>query len=48
MDVKTNVKIKNELIIINVLVMLGTLLMILNGYLVGLLLWWGLSGGGYK
>ena len=42
MDVKTNVKIKNELIIINVLVMLGTLLMILNGYLVGLLLWWGL------
>jgi len=42
MDVKTNVKIKNELIIINVLVMLGTLLMILNGYLVGLLLWWSL------
>jgi len=42
MGVKTSVKIKNELIIINVLVMLGTLLMILNGYLVGLLLWWGL------
>ena len=42
MAVKTSVKIKNELIIINVLVMLGTLLMILNGYLVGLLLWWGL------
>ena len=42
MDVKTNVKIKNELISINVLVMLGTLLMILNGYLIGLLLWWGL------
>ena len=42
MDVKTSVKIKNELIIINVLVMLGTLLMILNGYLVGPLLWWGL------
>jgi len=42
MDVKTNVKIKNELIIINVLVMLGTLLMILNGYLIGLLLWWSL------
>ncbi len=48
MGVKTSVKIKNELIIINVLVMLGTLLMILNGYLVGLLLWWSLSGGGYK
>ena len=43
MDVKTSVKIKNELIIINVIVMLGTLLMILNGYLVGLLLWWGLK-----
>lgn len=42
MDVKTSVKIKNELIIINVLVMLGTLLMILNGYLIGLLLWWSL------
>ena len=42
MAVKTSVKIRNELIIINVLVMLGTLLMLLNGYLVGLLLWWGL------
>ena len=39
---KTKEKIKNELIVINVLVMLGSMLMILNGYLIGLLLWWGL------
>ena len=44
MDVKIKEKIKNELIVINVLVMFGSLLMILNGYLIGLLLWWKLYG----
>ncbi len=39
---KTKEKIKNELIVINVLVMLGSMLMLLNGYLIGLLLYWSL------
>ena len=44
MDERIKGKIKNELIIINVLIMLGTLLMLLTGYLVGLLIWWNLNG----
>ena len=44
MDERIKGKIKNELIIMNILIMLGTLLMLFNGYLIGLLIWWNLNG----
>ena len=44
MDAKIKGKIKDELIVVNVLLMFGVILMLLNGYLIGLLIWWNLNG----
>ena len=40
MDAKIKGKIKNELIVVNVLLMFSVILMLVNGYLIGLLVWW--------